>query len=420
MSTAKKDKNNANPDNMVCGNCNASEGSDGAFKLSACSRCGLVVYCSKDCQRAHWKANHKQHCIAKADRAPQYQNSSDSFKEADSGAVSTGDKCAICQDILIGATATTLPCNHVFHSTCVEELRKFGVEQVCPLCRVPLPGIDQVCEEATLRYLVVLKLVKQGKASMSSLPDWAKQEVDAAVASWRASADEGNVRALYCLGHHFNSQRGLANSDTESASWYKKAAEKGFMEAQHNLGVMFKKGCGVVQSDTEAARWFQKAADQGDASAQYNLGRMFQDGRGVVRNEVEAFQWCKKAAEQGNMVAQTHLGNLYTTGCGVARNVVEAVSWYRKAAEQGEETAQCNLGGMFGEGRGVAKSYVEAFYWFKKAADQGLAVAQFAVGQLYEKGCGVSQNNIEAVRYLKMAAKQGFAPAQEKLRGMRL
>jgi len=56
-------KNKAGPGSKVCDNCSAPEGSDCASKLSACGRCGLVVYCSKDCQRAHWKVNHKQRCI---------------------------------------------------------------------------------------------------------------------------------------------------------------------------------------------------------------------------------------------------------------------------------------------------------------------------------------------------------------------
>jgi len=55
-------------------NCSAPEGSVSAPKLSACSRCGLVVYCSRDCQRAHWKANHKQYCISKVDRVSARQN----------------------------------------------------------------------------------------------------------------------------------------------------------------------------------------------------------------------------------------------------------------------------------------------------------------------------------------------------------
>jgi hypothetical protein len=39
-------------------------------------------------------------------------------------------------------------------------------------------------------------------------------------------------------------------------------------DAQNYLGTMFFEGRGVAQSDTEAARWFREAVDQGLADAQ--------------------------------------------------------------------------------------------------------------------------------------------------------
>jgi len=50
-----------------------SDSSGGASKLSACARCSLVVYCSKDCQKAHWKATNKDFCVAKTDQAQRQQ-----------------------------------------------------------------------------------------------------------------------------------------------------------------------------------------------------------------------------------------------------------------------------------------------------------------------------------------------------------
>jgi hypothetical protein len=50
----------------TCTQCKTAEGTSGVAKLSACGRCGLAVYCSKDCQQAHWKTTHKEACIAKA------------------------------------------------------------------------------------------------------------------------------------------------------------------------------------------------------------------------------------------------------------------------------------------------------------------------------------------------------------------
>ena len=248
MMTPKKDKKNSNPNVKVCGKCSAVEGSESAPKLSACSRCGLVFYCSKDCQRAHWTVNHKQRCISKADRAPQHQKSPEIPKGADSDAAATGEKCAICQDSLVaGASSFTLPCTHVFHGPCVSELRKFGVQQVCPLCRIPLPpGPGKVYEEATRCYMVIHRLVETDHASWRTLPEWARKEMGAAIAGWREAAQEGHARALFALGLMFENGRGVAQSDEEAVKWYRKAANQGDAQAQYNVGCMFAEGRGVA------------------------------------------------------------------------------------------------------------------------------------------------------------------------------
>jgi hypothetical protein len=64
------------------------------------------------------------------------------------------DVCAICLDPLSSAECTKLPCSHNFHSSCIAELREFGVTQACPLCRASLPqGAQSILEEAVLKYL---------------------------------------------------------------------------------------------------------------------------------------------------------------------------------------------------------------------------------------------------------------------------
>jgi len=125
MSNITRHQRKSNPSSKYCSNCTAREGSVSASKLSACVRCGLVVYCSRDCQKAHWKSEHKQHCISKIDRAPWRQESS----------AAAGEECSICLELMTDASSITLPCSHTFHGTCVAELRKFGMQQLCPLCR---------------------------------------------------------------------------------------------------------------------------------------------------------------------------------------------------------------------------------------------------------------------------------------------
>jgi uncharacterized C2H2 Zn-finger protein len=63
---ASPKKKGPDPDASTCANCLSILGRAGIANLK-CARCGLVAYCSKDCQRTHWKVNHKSFCIAKAD-----------------------------------------------------------------------------------------------------------------------------------------------------------------------------------------------------------------------------------------------------------------------------------------------------------------------------------------------------------------
>jgi len=321
------DKKCSTADSKVCGNCFKSAGSAGAPKLSACSRCGLVAYCNRECQRAHWKANHKQRCIAKADRVPEHPQRADGSKDAASkSAAASGIECAICLDPLTDASATTLPCDHKFHSTCVNELRKFGVMQVCPLCRTPLsPGPEKTYEEAARRYITVQRLVERGYASWDSLPAPAQQDIDTALSEWRAAAEEGHAQAQLSLGAMYSADHAVAPDDFEATRWFKMAAEQGCARGQYSFGAQIVSGRGVKQSYAEAARWYRMAAMQGHMDAQCDIGHFYMEGLGVEQNDVEAVVWFTKAAEQGFARAQSKLGIMYDEGRGVDQSTAAAL-----------------------------------------------------------------------------------------------
>jgi len=448
MSTKKKDKKTSNPSSRACCNCFASEGSTES-ELLACARCGLVLYCSRDCQRAHWKVNHKQHCISKADRVPSCHNPPRS-KNGASGATNANQKCVICLDLLAGEATCTLPCRHVFHGTCVAKLRSFGVSQACPLCRVPLPpGTEKLMEDASRRMSTVYRLVACRKATWFALPASAQRDADAAVAGWRAAAEQGNLRAMHNLAcvHEFG--HGVAQNSVEAVRFFKMAAGQGDADSQGVLGVLYAKGRGVARDDAEAVKWYRMAADQGHAEAQYNLGRFYHQGREVEEDQVEAARLLKLSADHGYVPAQSELGDMFRDGRGVAQNDTKAARYYKMAASLGHSNAQCNVGFLYQTGRGVAKDYMQAFSWYKKAADKGLewemgdAVgahdsgaaacdveafkrhrnvakqgfreAYFNLGVHHENGWGVAQNYSEAARWYRKAAGQGLALAQNNL-----
>jgi uncharacterized protein len=104
-------------------------------------------------------------------------------------------------------------------------------------------------------------------------------------------ADEGDPRAEAIVGQIYYRGRGVPQSDTEAAKWFRRAADHGNAVAQFYLGVMYNEGRGVPQDYAEAARWYERAAEQGDALAQYNLGLSYARGEGVTPDPVKAHMW---------------------------------------------------------------------------------------------------------------------------------
>jgi len=374
-----------------CAWCGAKEGSiPGILKHHQCARCKLTFYCSKNCQRRHWReGGHKQNCVAPADRrasaaldaarivekAKSEHGHSQSVKASAAGGKGTtaggddikqnkgekkrqaagdnkaaadaddeNDECAMCLESLASAKVLKLPCSHVYHAQCVGKLREFGIKQVCPLCRADLPpGPEQLFDDATRRYMVLYRRYNQGTVD----------------ASWRIRSVE---------------DRGYAG---------------------------------------KMVHMLEEAADQGHAEAQYILGLLYSKGQGVAQDYAAAMKWYRMPADPGDVPAQYHLGHWYRNGQGVAQDYSAAMKWYRMAADQGDAQAQYNLGEMYYEGHGVAQDYSAAMKWYRMAADQGHAGAQGSLGVMYYGGKGVPQNTSEALRLLHKAQLQGYDPAKQ-------
>jgi len=201
----------------------------------------------------------------------------------------------------------------------------------------------------------------------------------------------------------------------EAASVSRRSAEQGDARAQYSLGHMYYHGQGIPQDYAEAVRWYRRAADRGDAKGQYGLGYMYYNGQGVSQDYVEAVLWYGKAADQGDARAEVNLALMYYNGQGVSQDYAEALRWYRKGADQGDAMAQDGLGLMYYRGQGVSQDYAEAARWYRKAADQGFAKAQYDLGVMYYDGRGVPRDRAEANRWFHKAANQGDENARRTL-----
>ena len=147
----------------------------------------------------------------------------------------------------------TLPCRHELHKDCVEELRRQGVQQACPLCRTPLsPGPEQLFEDATCIYVRVA--MRHRAVGESWKPTKASEETDMAqlVNMWTNAANQGHVRAQSQLGFSYQSGSGVAQDYIKAVQWLRKATDQGLAKAQFKLGYLFSSGNGVTQDYNEA------------------------------------------------------------------------------------------------------------------------------------------------------------------------
>mmetsp|Transcript_4118 Transcript_4118/g.7961 ORF Transcript_4118/g.7961 Transcript_4118/m.7961 type:complete len:193 (+) Transcript_4118:95-673(+) len=147
MSSKKKA---ADPNVKECANCETV----GAHLT--CAKCKATSYCSKACQKQHWKNGHKELCLTPEERRPQTLASREfgeitcNLRGAEENGGDGEMKCPVCLDSLSGGAVCTLPCKHTFHLECIDQLRKqdVGSQKVCPLCRTAFSvGTEKLPED---------------------------------------------------------------------------------------------------------------------------------------------------------------------------------------------------------------------------------------------------------------------------------
>ena len=218
------------------------------------------------------------------------------------------EECCICLDPLQNSKASTLPCSHRFHTTCINRARTCCTAKVCPLCRAELPpGAKELFDEAIEHYCAIEERVAKKQSSWDSLSQVEEWYLGEAVRLWTTSAEMGLREAQYNLALMFRQGRGVAQSDSMAVCWYRLAAEQGHANAQNNLGFMLNHSRGTALNEAEAVKWYKLAAEQGLADAQYNLGVMYRQGRGIAESEEEALFWYREAARNNSKDAQNAL-----------------------------------------------------------------------------------------------------------------
>ena len=265
----KKDGAAATPSLKDCANCGAREGTvPGSPTHSSCARCGLAWYCARACQAEHWKHGHKQQCVKKEDRRVVRSEDDD-----DRGAErATQPECAIClEPLTVASQSQKLPCKHTYHTDCVNQLRKFGIKQVCPLCRADLPpGPEQLFEEGIRRWVILERRYTGSLESpyqahskpWSAAPGKDQRELEKCAGLLRAAAEQNEARSQCCLAQIYHYGKGLPQDIAVAMKWYEMAAASGLPLAQGVLGIIYDTGQSGPRDEVLAAQWYRKAAEQ--------------------------------------------------------------------------------------------------------------------------------------------------------------
>ena len=124
-----------------------------------------------------------------------------------------------------------------------------------------------------------------------------------------------------------------ADYQAAMASW-RPLAVQGNPVAQNNLGILYLDGKGVPQNTSEAVRYLSLSAASGSSLGQNNLGGLYRDGKGVPRDYTRAAQWFNASAAQANSAGMYNLGLMYELGQGMKPEPFHAYMWYALAAEQ--------------------------------------------------------------------------------------
>ncbi len=109
-----------------------------------CAQCKCAYYCNATCQKKHWKAEHKQFCLAMKQQSMDIARIAEPARgnEAAGGIGNGGDEeqeCAICLQSPMVCPTRLDPCSHSFCSGCLSALRRSCPNAPCPLCRGAMP-----------------------------------------------------------------------------------------------------------------------------------------------------------------------------------------------------------------------------------------------------------------------------------------
>ena len=223
---------NSDTDIPCCASCGIAEIND--IKLKECNDCGLVRYCSDECQHNH-KSEHEAACKK---RAAELRDEL-LFKQPESTHEGDCPICCLPMPLYLSEPIMYFCCSKIICSGCAHHAnkirrREMRRERLCPFCREPVLRDD---DAGTIK--------RRMKRVAANDPE--------------ALCNEGMVKE--------------SEGDYSKAfEYYTKAAELGVGEAHYRLAFLYGDGKGVQKDKGKKIFHFEEAAIGGHPFARYLLG----------------------------------------------------------------------------------------------------------------------------------------------------
>ena len=286
---------------LCCAGCGSKEDDD--IKLTKCTGCYLVRYCSVKCQREHMP-QHEEECKR---RAAELRDEI-LFKHPDSSDV---EDCPICslplpidrfKSTMIMPCCGKLVCDGCFVFNLKREADG-GLDRKCPFCRTDIPRSNRTQSE--YKHWFSSNLMKRVEAN--------------------------DPVSAYQMGVIHKSK-----GDHKSAfKYFSKAAALGNKDAHYNLSFMYADGEYVEKDEKKRVYHLEEAAIAGHPYARHNLGRV-EESHGKMDRAVK--HWII-AANMGSDKSLKTLKNAYRDGF-VSKGVFASALRAQKAAVDATKSPQ--------------------------------------------------------------------------------
>ncbi|KAF9973199.1 hypothetical protein BGZ73_003585 [Actinomortierella ambigua] len=277
-----------------------------------------------------------------------------------------------------------------------------------------LKKLDELQGEYARRAMAMI-----GTFVSDDIPDCIVEELELMVtpaSKLLLDADNGSAEAQYRLGRKLCQALGVKADYAKGSQFLKRAADQGHMKAQYCLGMSLWLSVMDPHYDERREHWLTMAAAQGFTLADTMLRSLRARSARLTGNELERHlaQLGQRAAE-GDRMASLLLGEAYLK-IPPLRNFGRARQYLKQAVDRGSATAAVHLGDLHLEGCDMPKDLTKARGWYAYAASRWCASGQFKLGMMLHRGHGIPRDRGEASIHIKRSAEQGDRNARQACR----